>query len=174
MSRPFRRLTLSAAVVIPAIVIVVAVVTTQGSGRADAGPISVVQPFSLSPVVEGAAPASLASVPGRTTLVTFFAAWCDPCRAELPLVEASSRLAGAPAVVGVDVMDQRPDAVDLLRHAGVTFPAGFDHDAAVSQRWGVVGLPVTVLVGPDGKVIAYHRGQLRQAQLDALLRRAAG
>ena len=177
MNRPSRRLTVSAAVLVPVfltgLVVAIAVVTTQG-GRADAGPISVGQPFSLASVVDGGAPATLTAVPGRPTLVAFFAAWCDPCRAELPLVEAASHRAGAPAVIGVDVLDQRPDATALLRHAGVTFPSGFDHDGTVSQRWGVVGLPVTVLVGRDGRIVAYHRGQLRQPQLDALLRRVSG
>ena len=153
-------------------VVVGAVVTSSGS-TSDVGPVSAAQPFTLGPVVQGAAAASLAAVPGRTTLVAFFAAWCEPCKEELPLVEAAAGRPGAPAVVGVDVMDQRPDAADLVRQAGVTFPAGFDHDGSASAKWGVVGLPVTVLVGADGRIIAYHRGQLSQHGLDTLLKKAA-
>ena len=78
---------------------------------------------------------------------------------------------GAPVVVGVDELDQRPDGPDLVRRTGVTFPAGFDHDGGVGRRWAVDGLPVTVFIAPDGRVIAYHRGELKQGQLDALVRR---
>jgi cytochrome c biogenesis protein CcmG/thiol:disulfide interchange protein DsbE len=151
-------------------VVLAAVLSTGGSAAPDTGPVARVQPFSLGPVVSGATAAALGAAPGRPTVVAFFAAWCDPCRAELPLVEAASRAVGGPAVVGVDVLDQRPDAEALMRQAGVSFPAGFDHDGTVSQRWGVVGLPVTVFVAPDGHIVSYHRGELRARQLGDLLK----
>ncbi|MHB8467046.1 MAG: TlpA family protein disulfide reductase [Acidimicrobiales bacterium] len=159
-----------AGVVVAAAAVGVGILTTRGSA-AEVGPVSRAQPFSIAPVTSGAPSASLAAVPGRATVVTFFAAWCDPCRAELPLVEAASHAPGGPAIVGIDVLDQRPDAQQLIEQTRVTFPTGYDHDGTVSRRWGVVGLPVTVFVAPDGRIVAYHRGELRQRQLSELLGR---
>lgn len=159
--------------VVAVLVVGIGVLTARRSSGAESGPVGRVQPFSLAPVAASTSAVSLGAVPGRATVVTFFAAWCDPCRAELPLVETASRAPGAPAVVGIDVLDQRPDAVSLLRQAGVTFPAAFDHDGSVSARWGVVGLPVTVFAAADGRIIAYHRGELRSTQLTQLIGRLA-
>jgi thiol-disulfide isomerase/thioredoxin len=151
------------------LIVAVAVLTDRGS-RASA---ETIHPFTLPSVLPSGPQAVLPAVPGRPTVVTFFAAWCDPCRAELPLVEAAARRSGAPAVVGVDVLDQRPDAQQLMQQAGVTFPSGYDHDGTVSERWGIVGLPVTVFIAPDGRVVSFHRGELKQHQLDDLLHRLA-
>jgi cytochrome c biogenesis protein CcmG/thiol:disulfide interchange protein DsbE len=150
-------------------VVTAGVLTTHAS--ADAGPVAGAQSFSLPNVKAGGPAVALGAVPGRATIVDFFAAWCDPCRAELPLVEAVSKRAGAPAVVGIDVLDQRTDALTLLKQTGVTFPAAFDHDGATSQKWGIVGLPVTVFVAPDGRIVSYRRGQLDAHTLDGLVAR---
>jgi cytochrome c biogenesis protein CcmG/thiol:disulfide interchange protein DsbE len=149
---------------------VAAAVLSRG-GSSDTGPVTVAQAFNLPPVLPGAPNATLAAAPGRPTIVTFFAAWCDPCRAELPLLEAAAHAAGGPTVVGVDVLDQRPEAQMLVRQVGVTFPAGFDHDGTASQRWGVVGLPVNVFVAPDGRIVAYHDGELDAHQLSSFIHR---
>ena len=162
----------SAAVVVAAVaVIVAAAATTRGSASPDGGPVATAQAFGLPPVVPGAAPAALGAAPGHPVILTFFAAWCAPCTQELPLFATLPVGHSGAQVVGVDVMDQRPDATALLAATGVTFPAGFDHDGTVANRWGVQGLPVTVMVAPDGRVVAYHRGQLGRAALDVLVAR---
>jgi cytochrome c biogenesis protein CcmG/thiol:disulfide interchange protein DsbE len=177
--RPRRRRRLlvgaSLAVAASAAVVAAAVLSASGGG-ADASPFSSAEAFTLPPVIAGQPPAVLAGAPGRPVVVNFFAAWCVPCRQELPLLErlhrgGTGQGGGAPVVVGIDEQDQRPDGPDLVRQAGVTFPTGFDHDGTVGRQWAVDGLPITAFVAPDGRIVAYHRGELRQGQLDALVRR---
>jgi len=108
------------------------------------------------------------AVPGHPVEVAFFAAWCTPCTRELPVLEAVAARQGGPQLLGVDFMDQRPDALDLLARTRVTFPAGYDHDGSVGARWGVDGLPVTVFIRSDGRVVHYHRGELKAPELGRL------
>jgi cytochrome c biogenesis protein CcmG, thiol:disulfide interchange protein DsbE len=167
------------AVVVLAVTAVVVAVVTSGSGAAS--PVPTARGFTLPPVIAGQPPVVLPSAPGRPVVLNFFASWCVPCTEELPMLERLSRTwqaedAGAgsatvPMVVGIDELDQRPDGPAMVRQAGVTFPSGYDHDGSVGRRWLVNGLPITVFVAPDGRVIDYHRGQLRQTQLDSLVRR---
>ena len=168
-------------VLVVAVAVVSAAVLTSGGGVVDAAPFAAVRPFSLSAVISGQAPVSLAAAPGRPVVLTFFASWCTPCLRELPVIQRywQSVQAGsgaAPTVLGIDEMDQRPDGPDLVRRTGVTFPSGYDHDGAVGRRWAVDGLPITAFITPGGRVVAYHRGELDQAQLDVLVHRlvAAG
>ena len=155
----------AAAVLVAGGVVAAALLTSGGSARS---PVAVVVPFRLPAVMAGGPDAVLRDHPGRPVVLTFFAAWCEPCKKELPAVEALAARPGGPAVVGVDVLDQRADAQDLLAASRVTFPAGYDHDGAVGARWGVNGLPVTVFVGSDGRIVHYHRGQLGASELDRL------
>ncbi len=105
-------------------------------------------------------------------MLNFFAAWCDPCHEELPLLAALQRREAARLeVLGVDVQDNRTLATQLLADARVGFPAGYDPGRAVSDPWGVNGLPVTAFIAPDGTVVDLHRGQLRQRDLDRLVGR---
>jgi thiol-disulfide isomerase/thioredoxin len=156
--------------------VVAAATITARHGSADKPPFAAARGFTLPAVTDGQPAAVLAPAPGRPIVLTFFAAWCQPCMAELPVIEQAWRgfeAQGprAPLVVGVDELDQKPGGPDLVRQAGVTFPSGYDHDGAVGRSWAVNGLPITAFIAPTGRVVAYHRGQLNRPQLDALVSR---
>jgi len=115
---------------------------------------------------------SVALADGRPTVVNFFAAWCLPCRQELPILEqAARRTAGAVAFVGVDVNDSRSAAGDLLAAAGVTYPAGYDPDRSVAARYRLQGMPTTVFVDAAGRVAGVSKGRLTAADLERRLDR---
>lgn len=128
--------------------------------------------FSLPDVREPGTTVTL--TPGRPTVVNFFAAWCIPCRDELPVLEqAARRRAGTVSFVGIDVNDSRSAASDLLSGAGVTFPAGYDPDRSVAARYRLQGMPTTVFIDADGRVADVARGRLTTADLDRRLDRLA-
>jgi thiol-disulfide isomerase/thioredoxin len=103
---------------------------------------------------------------GRPAVINFFAAWCDPCRDELPLlVEAAAASSGSVSFVGIDVKDSRSNATDLLGAAGVSYPSGYDPAGAVADAYRVVGMPTTVFVAADGTVAGVVQGPLRADEL---------
>ena len=115
----------------------------------------------------------LADLRGTPVLVNFWATWCVPCRKEMPLLAAAdARLEGAVAIVGVDVKDNREAATKFLAARNVNYPSAYDPDEALSDPYGLVGLPVTVLVGRDGRVIERVTGEVTRSRLDGLLARA--
>lgn len=149
----------------------VGVVAVLPGDRQSASTLSTAPAFSLPDVRGGAAPVTLGAG-GRPVVVNFFASWCEPCREELPLLEATSRrLAGTVDVVGVDVNDSRTAAVALLEHTGATFPAGYDPHRTVATRYRLQGMPTTVFVDGAGRVTDVARGRLTAADLDRYLDR---
>lgn len=106
---------------------------------------------------------------GRPAVVNFFAAWCVPCRAELPVLQAASQRSAKVAFVGVDVNDSRRAAAELLEATGVTFPAGYDPQQAVAADYKLRGMPTTVFVDAAGRVDAVHQGELTAPELDRRL-----
>lgn len=76
-------------------------------------------------------------------------------------------------VVGVDVADVSSRAAQAFaRSQGVTYPLLSDHNGSVAARYGVSSLPVTVVIGPGGTVVARHQGALTDPQLSAVLQLA--
>lgn len=156
----------SLVVLVAAGLVTAMVLTRSGTGDGITGALA--PPFSLDDVRSPGTPVALAG--GRPTVVNFFAAWCVPCRQELPLLErASQRSAGTVSFVGVDVNDSRTAATDLLDRAGVTYPTGYDPDRSVAGRYRLQGMPTTVFVDADGRVTGMARGRLTAAELDRRL-----
>lgn len=102
----------------------------------------------------------LAGLAGRVVLLDFWASWCPPCRASIPIVNRV--LAAHPEVVAVGINTESnlsPFAV-ARAHLGFAsaFPSVHDPDGALQRAYGVEALPTLVLVGPDGIVRDLHVG----------------
>lgn len=128
--------------------------------------------IDLPDVRPGRARVVLAERLGTPVLVNFWATWCTPCRQEMPLLNAADkRLGGKVAILGVDVKDNRAEAVRFLAERGIAYPSAYDPEASLRRSFELVGLPVTVLVGRDGRVVDRVTGAVTRSRLDGLLAR---
>jgi peroxiredoxin len=103
---------------------------------------------------------SLADLKGQVVMINFWATWCGPCRQEMPLL-AQLHDKYEPlgfTMLGVNVEPDSAAAVAWLKGVPVTFPILFDTDSAVAGRFGVEGMPSSVLVDRNGQVRYIHRG----------------
>jgi thiol-disulfide isomerase/thioredoxin len=124
---------------------------------------------SLEP---GQPPISLAALRGRPVVVNFFASWCQPCLAELPrFARAWEQVGSRVAFVGVDVNDSPAHALALVRADHVGYPVGADPEDTAALRLHLVGLPTTVFIGANGRVVDSHTGEVSTAELDHWLGR---
>ena len=125
----------------------------------------VAAPFTLPELRADRGAVALAAVPGKPTVVNFFAAWCEPCKRELPALRDASVANPGIAFLGVDHQDSREDAIELLDRYGITYPAGYDPRGDVAAKYFVRGLPATVFIGSDGTVVDFHQGELSAGEL---------
>ena len=129
-------------------------------------------PFDLPDLRGGPDNVSLAALRGRPVVVNFFASWCEPCRKELPaLAEAHRRYGDRVAFVGVDHADSRTNAIEMLDQAGVAYPAGYDPRGVTAPAFGLRGLPDTVFVTADGRVLETVRGELDRQGIEERVER---
>jgi peroxiredoxin len=109
---------------------------------------------------------SLADLQGKPMVINFWATWCAPCRAEMPMLQSTwERYGEAVTVVGVDV-DEAPAAVQaFVDELGLTFPIALDEGAEISGRYNVRGLPTTFFVDSSGIIRQIYPGELHSAIL---------
>ncbi len=94
---------------------------------------------------------------GRVLFLDFYASWCEPCKLELPLVEAWSRAHPAAAVVAVDVGEERPIAAAFARRYRLQNVA-LDPESSARALFAVQGFPSVVVIDRSGFVRAKWEG----------------
>ncbi len=111
----------------------------------------------------------IAAEEGRWVLVNFFATWCPPCVAEHPeLVEFAEAHADDATVVSVAFDEPAPVIEEFFATNGGDWPVVAD-SAGIPLDWGVVKLPESFLVAPDGTVVEKLEGGVTTEQLEALM-----
>lgn len=114
---------------------------------------------------------TLASHAGEPLVVNYFAAWCPPCRAELPDFEAVSqeRLDDV-TFIGVS-KDNTTDAwTGLIEETGVTFETVFEgNSSGTYEIVGGLAMPTTAFVTADGEIAHVHSGILNDQLLNQLI-----
>jgi cytochrome c biogenesis protein CcmG/thiol:disulfide interchange protein DsbE len=129
-------------------------------------------PARLAPVIDRATAdgrVALSELRGTPVVLNFWASWCDPCRAEAPVLESGWREAGPRGVLflGLDMQDVRDDARDFLREFSITYPNIREGDKATAQRYGMTGIPETFFISARGRVVGHVIGALTPEQLRA-------
>ena len=118
------------------------------------------------PLLEGGGRRTLADYRGKVVVLNVWGSWCDPCRSEAPLLERwHKRIArdGKGTLLGVDVLDNTPDATKFVREYGLTYPQLKDPDDQLRSDYGVAGVPETIVIDPRGRVAAIKRGPVDDA-----------
>lgn len=97
---------------------------------------------------------------GQVLFVDFWASWCAPCRRSFPwLGEMQAKYGGRGfQVLAINVDRERRAADGFLADVPARFTVAFDAAGETPRRYGVKGMPTSVLVGADGLVIRQHEG----------------
>ncbi len=113
---------------------------------------------------------TLADYRGQPTVVNFFAAWCPPCRAELPDFETVFQARRDEiAFVGISHDLVESDWLDLVDETGVTFDTGFQPNQELFVAIDGVGMPTTMFLDGDGTITHVHSGIVNTEILDDLI-----
>lgn len=103
---------------------------------------------------------SLAALRGRVVLVNFWATWCAPCIKEMPsLVRLQAKL-GDLAVLAVSEDRRGAELVEpfLAKYQLTGLATFLDPKNTVGHAFGVEGLPTSILIDRDGRIVGELQG----------------
>jgi len=103
----------------------------------------------------GGQPVALSDYRGRPVWINFWGAWCPPCRAELPDIQAAYQelQPRGLALLAVSLGDTPSEAADFAEKNGVTFTVLLDPNRTLtSAAYPIYNFPTHIFVDADGIV----------------------
>lgn len=113
----------------------------------------------------------LSDYKGKTVYLDFWASWCGPCKQSFPWMNDMQTRYSAQGlrVVGINVDQKADDAKAFLKDNPASFDVAFDPAGKTPKSYAIKGMPTSVLIGPDGRVLMVHSG-FKDEQRDELER----
>jgi cytochrome c biogenesis protein CcmG/thiol:disulfide interchange protein DsbE len=96
---------------------------------------------------------SSSDLKGKVILVNFWASWCEPCKEEMPSVDALYREMGSDKdfiMITILYRDTPVTALAYMKSQGYGFPVYGDPAGSAAHSFGVTGVPETYIIDKNG------------------------
>lgn len=114
----------------------------------------------------------LSAFGGQVVLLNFWATWCAPCREETPEFMNLQNKYGNQGlrVIGISLDDDAKPVLGFYDQFRINYPIVIG-DAGLAERYGgILGLPVTFLIGCDGRIYSRYSGKADIMQVERELK----
>ena len=122
------------------------------------------QPVPATPfnIEDDGGTTTLANYQGKYVLLNFWATWCAPCRKEMPMLSELQTEFGGDTFTVLTIATGRNSPTGIKKFfddiSVSNLPRHQDPKQALARDMAVFGLPITVLIDPEGNEIARLRG----------------
>jgi len=111
---------------------------------------------------------------GKIIVLNFWATWCPPCRAEVPLfVDTQTKFKKDGLVIVGVAIDKRQDVANFIDSYFINYPVlvSDQDNTELMARYGnrIATLPYSVVMDRKGRVIETHAGAYKKDQLHGVL-----
>ena len=115
---------------------------------------------------------TLASYKGKVLFLHFWATWCPPCKVELPHMEELAKKlenqgdSAKMEFLAVCISDSQQALTSFMKKNGYTFPNALDEPGIVAMKYRIQGVPTSILISPQGKILKIQVGMMNPKQLE--------
>jgi len=100
--------------------------------------------------------ASLSDFRGQPILLNFWAAWCQPCRIEMPYLQQiyDEWQAEGLVMLAINISEGAEEATSFMENYNLSFPVLLDTNLEVALCYYTISIPMTFFIDEDG-IIQY-------------------
>lgn len=119
-------------------------------------------------------PVTLSKLRGQIVVLDFWATWCGPCRRWMPIVARYEKLLQGKGArfFAVNLREDGARVRNFLTESKLTIPVLLDPSGSTGAAYGADAIPLTVVVGRDGKIVRTLVGLHPEEDLRAALEKA--
>ena len=128
-------------------------------------------PFDQVGKTADGSPVRISDFKGKVVIISFWAAWCGPCRKELPVLSGIQKRATTDKlqVISINIDDDRRLYKKIAKAlAGTEMKLIFDTSHKTGKKYGVEGIPHMLILDADGRVASVYIGY-DESELPALV-----
>lgn len=110
---------------------------------------------------------TLSDYKGKTILLNFWASWCGPCKFEMPFIEKlyQDTKDSDFVIITVDLQESKSVVSKFMTDNKYHFPALLDTEGDVGSQYGVSGIPLSLLINKDFKIVSAHDGAMEDYEM---------
>ncbi|MGC8554948.1 MAG: TlpA family protein disulfide reductase [Candidatus Acidulodesulfobacterium sp.] len=121
----------------------------------------------LNPSLSGYNNFSLRNFKGHVVIINFWATWCPPCRAEIPMIKKfyESEKRDGVMVVGVNVNNNLGGVRSFIKNIGIPYPIVYATSRVINNYGGIREIPQTFFISKNGRIMFHWEGEITKGAL---------
>ena len=123
----------------------------------------------LNSALSGYGNFSLRNFRGHVVVVNFWATWCPPCRAEMPMLKKfyNTERSNGVIVLGINVNSSLGGVKSFLKKfdGGITYPVVYANSSVISNYGGIREIPQTFFISKNGRIMFHWVGEITKGAL---------
>ena len=130
--------------------------------------------YDFSPIAMSGQRVQLKDLRGKAVVINFWASYCDPCKAEAPMLERvwNDYKDRGVILLGINTNDPLKNALDYLTQYGITYPNAPDEGSRIENAYRITGIPETFVISTQGKIVRHFMSEPNERELRTMIDQA--
>ncbi len=116
---------------------------------------------------------------GKILVLSFFATWCPPCKAEIPhLVDLQNKFKDKIVILGVLLEDNKPleEVKNFIKYHNINYKIAVSEEnfKLAALIGGVKSIPLLIIYDKDGNYVTHYLGAVPEEMMETDLKRVIG